>query len=135
MKLLQPRLYGAVAAATSVLLPMTTLANQNPFGSAQTGRTYVNTIATNAGINTTGRTPEAIVGTLINIVLGFLGVLLLLYFLYAGFLWMTSGGDTTQADKAKQYIKNAVIGLIIIVTSFALSTFVLDQLVRVTSGT
>lgn len=48
---------------------------------------------------------------------------------------MTSGGDTTQADKAKQYIKNAVIGLIIIVTSFALSTFVLDQLVRVTSGT
>lgn len=93
------------------------------------------TIARNAGINTGTRTPEMIVGTLINIVLGFLGVLLLLYFLYAGFLWMTSGGDTTQADKAKQYIKNAVIGLIIIVTSFALSTFVLDQLVRVTSGT
>ncbi len=93
------------------------------------------TIATNAGVNTGNRTPEQIVGTAINIILGFLGVLLLLYFLYAGFLWMTSGGDSTQADKAKQYIKNAIIGLVIIVTSFALSSFVLTQLATVAGTT
>lgn len=134
MKLLQPRLYGAVAVATAAVLPLTAFARTNPFTAGQPGRDLTRVVADGAGIAST-QTPQALVGTVINIILGFLGVLLLLYFLYAGFLWMTSGGDSTQADKAKQYIKNAIIGLVIIVTSFALSSFVLDQLVRVTAGT
>lgn len=132
MKLLQPHLYGAVAVATAAFLPLTALAVASPFGLTGDGRRLMGTIATNAGVQTNS-TPEQIVGKGINIILGFLGVLLLLYFLYAGFLWMTSGGDSTQADKAKQYIKNAIIGLVIIVTSFALSTFVLNQLAAVTT--
>ncbi|MDQ5919407.1 MAG: hypothetical protein QG668_134, partial [Patescibacteria group bacterium] len=58
----------------------------------------------------------AIIGNLINIFFSVLGVLLLLYILYAGYLWMTAGGEQEQVEKAKSYIKNAVIGLLIMVS-------------------
>lgn len=120
--------------ATSVLLPMTTFAQLG--GTPTSGRTSQATnqlIATRAGL--AGGDPINIIGNIIQIALGLLGVLLLLYFLYAGFLWMTSGGDSGQTDKAKGYMKSAVIGLVIIVTSFALSSFVLDQLATITTRT
>lgn len=74
-----------------------------------------------------------IIGNVIGIATGFLGVVLFGYFLYAGFLWTTAGGDTGQVDKAKSYIKNAVIGLVIVVTAFAISTFVLGQIDSITN--
>lgn len=63
-----------------------------------------------------------------------MGVLLLVYIIYAGFLWMTSDGDT-GTKKAKDMIKNAVIGLVIIVSAFAISSFVLTQLAGLQSTT
>ncbi|MBP9747514.1 hypothetical protein KBD13_01095 [Patescibacteria group bacterium] len=74
-----------------------------------------------------------IIGNVISIAVGFLGVLLLLYILYAGFLWTTSGGDAGQVDKAKSYIKNAIIGLVIVSLAFVISSFVLDQVARITN--
>jgi len=74
-----------------------------------------------------------IIGNIINIVLGFLGIVLLVYLIWGGFLWMTSGGSEEGATKAKEMIKNAIIGLIIIVASYALSTFVLSSLVTATT--
>ncbi len=76
----------------------------------------------------------AIIGNLINIFFSVLGVLLLLYILYAGYLWMTAGGEQEQVEKAKSYIKNAVIGLLIMVSSFAISRFVLNLLAGEGSG-
>ena len=86
--------------------------------------TAVNTVATQAGINA-GTDLFTIIGNIINIVFGFMGVLLLCYLVYAGYLWMTAPGPE-QVEKAKGYIKNAVIGLLIMVSSFAVSRFILD---------
>jgi hypothetical protein len=66
-------------------------------------------------------------------VLGFLGIVLLFYFLYGGFKWMTAGGNEEGVEEAKTMIKNAVIGLVIVMASYALSSFVLSNLVAVTS--
>ena len=70
----------------------------------------------------------AIVGSLINIILGVLGIVLLVLIIYAGFLWMTAGGNTDQVGKAKQIMVNAVAGLIIVTVSYALSNFVISAL-------
>ena len=84
---------------------------------------------------TTGQTDlPTIVGRLINAALSLLGVILLAYILYGGFLWMTAGGEEKGVLAAKSYIKNAVIGLVIIVSAYAISTFVLGSLVNVTSS-
>jgi Na+-transporting methylmalonyl-CoA/oxaloacetate decarboxylase gamma subunit len=101
----------------------------NPLTGAATN--YNRTIQQRAGFGTSVRSLPEIIGNIVNIVLSFLGVLLLVYLIYAGFLWMTSGGDSKKADSAMSYIQNAIIGLIIILASFAISNFVISNLVNI----
>jgi len=62
---------------------------------------------------------------IVNIVLGFLGILVTLLLLYGGFVWMTSQGDERRIETAKKIIINAVIGLVIVLASYAIARFVL----------
>jgi len=55
--------------------------------------------------------------------------------IYAGFLWMTAGGNPEQVDKAKQWLTNAIIGLAIILAAYAISGFVIDNLFAATGTT
>jgi hypothetical protein len=126
-----------VTAATTgfvalAVLPGTAFAITNPF---LTGSQTVTNVATNAGINNGTTDLPTIIGRIINVVLGFLGIVLLFYFIYGGFKWMTSGGDEKGVGEAKTMLRNAVIGLVIVMASYALSNFVLTQLVAVTTGT
>lgn len=104
--------------------------NENPF---VRGQKDAGTIATKAQIGGGTTDLYVIAGRIINVVLGFLGIVLLFYFLYGGFKWMTSGGEEDGVKEAKEMIKNAVIGLVIVMAAYALSDFVLRQLVAVTS--
>lgn len=115
------------AMATALILPAIVLAAPNPFQQAQT---LTNTVGTQAGIGTQQTLP-GMAGSIINVVLGFLGILLLFYMLYAGFLWMTAGGDPKKVEKAQSIITQAIIGLLIIVMAFAISNFVLGSLINV----
>ncbi len=111
-------------------LPLLASAVTNPF---ETAGKNAEAIGTEAGIGGGETDIFVIVGRIINVVLGFLGMVLLFYFLYGGFKWMTSGGEEEGVEQAKTMIKNAVIGLVIVMASYALSGFVLDQLVTVTT--
>jgi hypothetical protein len=93
----------------------------------------IQTVADRAGVDGSADI-YTIIGNILNIAFGILGVLLLAYFIYAGFLWMTAKGDTEQVQKAQSYIRNAIIGLIIIVSSFAVSRFILDMLSGTNEG-
>ena len=74
--------------------------------------------------------PRAIAAQIINIVLGFLGIVAVIIILLGGFKWMTAGGNEDKVGEAKKLIMAGVIGLIIILASFAIAKFVLDQLGR-----
>lgn len=75
-----------------------------------------------------------IVGQVINIVLGFLGIVLLAILIYAGFLWMTAGGDETKVKTARSTIVNAIAGLLVIAASYAITSFVISQLGSIAGG-
>lgn len=77
---------------------------------------------------------ETMIGRIISIVLGTVGVLLLVLLIYAGFLWMTAGGDTEKVKTARGMIFNAVIGLIITVLAFAIADFVVERLIEIQTG-
>ena len=62
--------------------------------------------------------------------LGFLGLIFMVLILYAGFKWMTSGGNSSTIDEAKGMILNAVIGLIVIGFSFAITQFVFSVILK-----
>lgn len=72
---------------------------------------------------------------IINPALGFLGVIFLLLMLYAGFLWMTSGGNSDQVDKAKRILTSAVIGTVIVLAAYAITTEVFRALGGATQTT
>ena len=59
--------------------------------------------------------------TIINAVLSFLGIIFTVIIIYAGIKWMTAEGNPDSVTKAKSLLKNAVIGLIIVLAAYAIS--------------
>ncbi len=74
------------------------------------------------------------IARIIRVALGFLGTVALLLVLYSGFTWMTAAGDETKIERAKKILSGAVIGLAIIMSSFAIVSYVLNSLLAATSG-
>jgi amino acid transporter len=75
------------------------------------------------------------IGGIIKMALGFLGLILVVLIIYGGFLWMTAGGNEEQVKKAKKFLENAIIGLIIVILAYSITYFVIDQLVKISKGT
>lgn len=71
---------------------------------------------------------ESIVATIIKTILGLLGILFVVLMIMGGFQWMTAGGNEESVKKAQGRIKNAVIGLIIIVMAYGVTAFVFKNL-------
>lgn len=109
-------------AAAFCLLPIASVSAQ-----LAQGVNAVNKTAVAAGVGA-GADIITIIGRIIYILLGFVGVIFLILLLYAGFLWMTSAGDPAKITKAKDYIKNAIIGLLIITSAWAITAFILNAL-------
>lgn len=70
-----------------------------------------------------------LVGDIIQYVLGVIGILALVMFIYGGILWMTSGGSADKIKKGKDTIVWAVLGLAIVFFSYAIVNFVLKAFV------
>lgn len=66
-------------------------------------------------------------------VFSILGVVLLFLILYAGFLWMTAMGDPKKVTKATDILKESVIGLIILLSAYAIS-FTVIRTITAASG-
>lgn len=77
--------------------------------------------------------PRSTAAMLINIALGFLGIIAVGLILFAGFKWMTAGGNEDAIGDAKKMLVAGIIGLIIILSAFAIASFVLRSLIRATT--
>ena len=74
------------------------------------------------------------IAKIIRIVIGFLGIVAVGLIMYAGWVWMTSEGNEEKIEQAKKILKNAVIGLIIILSAFAIVSFIVNSLTGAISG-
>lgn len=70
---------------------------------------------------------SSIVGNVIGTGLSLVAVLFFILMVYGGFLWMTARGDEGQAGKAKGTITAAIIGIIIVLSAYAITRFVFDS--------
>jgi hypothetical protein len=102
-----------LASAQGVVPNAQTVFAGSPFGTASLGEIIIN---------------------MIRVFFALLGFIALFLLLYGGFVWMTSQGEPDKVNRAKQIIYNAIIGLIIIFSAFAIATFVLNILRGVTGG-
>jgi hypothetical protein len=76
---------------------------------------------------------RATIASIINVAMGLLGIIAVGIILIGGFQWMTAGGNEESVDKAKKRIIQGVIGLAIILASWAIARFVLESLVTATT--
>ena len=101
-----------------------------PVGTTPSGSMLGGVIKVSAasGQTVTGTELPTIIGGYINIVIQALAIVLLGYLLWGGYIWMTAQGDSKQVDRAKGMIKNAIIGIVIVASASAITTFVLVQI-------
>jgi len=71
---------------------------------------------------------KATVASLIRTAMGLLGIVAVIIILIGGFYWMTAGGDEGRVETGKKWIFSGIIGLAIILSAFALATFVINSL-------
>lgn len=76
----------------------------------------------------TGTTVYTLVGRIISVVLGLVGTIALVMFIYGGIIWMTSAGSKDKVKKGKDAIVWSVIGMAVIFASYGLTKFLLDNL-------
>lgn len=69
-----------------------------------------------------------VIGRIIAIGIGLLGLVLFIFIVYGGIIWMSAQGDPQKVTKAQGMITNAVIGMIIVMAAYAISNFVITQL-------
>src|SRR3989344_6401757 len=69
------------------------------------------------------------IASVIKAVLALVGTIFLILTIYAGVLWMTAQGNEEQVTKAVGIIKASVIGLIVIMSAYAITAFVTSRLV------
>ena len=74
------------------------------------------------------------IARIINVALGMLGIVAVVIVLSGGFKWMVAGGDEGKVDEAKKLITAGVIGLAIILSAYAIASFVISSLIQATAG-
>ncbi len=61
---------------------------------------------------------------------GIVGSIILLFFVYGGLVWLTSGGDSGKVKKGRDIFINSIIGFMIVVLAY----FVVMTLINVVTG-
>lgn len=69
-------------------------------------------------------------GKILGSVLGFTGTIFFVLVIVAGLMWMTSAGNEERVKRAKQILIAAVIGLIIVMSAYAITSFIGTNLAK-----
>lgn len=104
-------------------------------------KTGLNETAQKAGYNASltclgkpGGCISAFAGAAISALAGLFGALFFGLILWGGFQYLLSQGEKTKVAKARETIVNAVVGLLIVVISYAIVNFVFDAMSAVTQS-
>lgn len=76
---------------------------------------------------------QTTIGNLIRVALSFLGVVAVCIVLYGGFKWMTAGGNDEKVGEAKRLMISGLIGLAIIMSAYAIASFVIGSVLSATA--
>lgn len=89
--------------------------------------------ADSAGFNPSGvgeSSPVLIIGTVIQFILGFVGIVFMLLVLYGGFSWMFAQGNEEKVTKARNLIIHSAVGLVITLSGYLITRVVVDLVLK-----
>lgn len=115
----------SVGVAASMALPMIAHAQLN---ASDVGVTAIE----NSGLKLGGGDVRQTAARIINVALGFLGIIAVVIVLVGGFQYMISGGNEEKTSAARNLIFSGIIGLAIILSAWAITQFVISNLINAT---
>jgi len=121
-------LFGAaaiVAVSTLAGTPVMAATGTCPPGSVKEGQTYNKSIAECNIKEDKSLMPT--VNTIINVILGVLGLVAVVVIILGGVQYTTSAGDPGKVKKAKDTILYGIVGLVIALLAFAIINFILSS--------
>ncbi|OGY91817.1 MAG: hypothetical protein A3H70_04910 [Candidatus Komeilibacteria bacterium RIFCSPLOWO2_02_FULL_48_11] len=96
-------------------------------------REFLDKIGKQTGFGETAKTGDAGVyaklAAIMNIVLGLVGILATIYLIYSGIKWLRSGGSEEMIKEAKDGIRSALIGLLVVFGGYVLVNFIIERLI------
>jgi len=108
-----------VKKIASTALTLGALAMGAPIAFAAGTDTTIGIDAKGAGFNITD--VSKLINALLQVTLGIVGLLVFIFLIWGGVEWITAGGDKSKTESARQKITNAIIGLAIVASAFAIS--------------
>lgn len=109
--------------AAFLITPSAILASTTPAAGVNIEQMDAQTKALTSAAGIGGTTSLSfIIGTIIQVLLGFLGVIFLVLTIVSGFQWMTAQGNEDTVKKAKKTLTNAIIGLIVVLAAYIITT-------------
>jgi hypothetical protein len=103
-------------------LPALAAPTSGPLQESEFGLSY----AGNIGLGS--RDVRDTAAQIIRVAMGLLGIVAVVIVLIGGFKWMTAGGNDDQVGEAKKWIFSGILRLAIIMSAYALASYVLTQL-------
>lgn len=73
---------------------------------------------------------SVLVGRIIKAFLGIVGIIALVIFLYGGFLWLTSAGNSKKIEEGRDMFVWAILGLVVIFSSYVLVSFIFETVTQ-----
>ena len=89
----------------------------------------LNAIGENAYSQTGSPEPlQIVVARILKIFLSLLGIIFVILILVAGFKYMTAGGNDEKVKQSVAQIRNAIIGLFIVIAAYSITVFITNSL-------
>jgi heme/copper-type cytochrome/quinol oxidase subunit 2 len=109
-----------IIGAAGVFLPSVALAQ-----SVDSGLQAISGQFTHGGL--TGATSvQDLIVRIIQLMLLFAGIIAVVFIIYGGYLYITSAGNEESAEKGKNTMVNAIIGIVIIVLSYVIVNVIVN---------
>lgn len=83
-----------------------------------------------AGLDAYSKSVPELAGNLVGSALSLIAVIFFILVVYGGFRWMFARGDEDETKKARRVVTAAAIGLLITLASYAITNFVLENIVK-----
>ncbi|MFA5128256.1 MAG: hypothetical protein WC457_04665 [Patescibacteria group bacterium] len=111
-----------ILLAMALALPIFVLAADKYGASATAEQTSL------SRLSLSNKTPESLASQIVTIVLGFTATIFFLMVLYGGITWMTAMGAPDKVNKAKDILITAILGMVIVAASYAISVFIFSKI-------
>jgi hypothetical protein len=109
-----------LALVVSPVFMKPALADDDPYG--------INVVNTGLNNSLSAADPISVTTKIINLALGFLGIIAVVIILLGGFKWMTAGGNEEKTSEAKKLLGAGIIGLVIVLMAWGIASYLITNL-------